>query len=216
MNSGEKELLEILNFDIKIFEEARKLFKEEIYKYENEAKNLVGFALKTSGNENLFETILELRKKINEKGYFVFISDTEFTFTGITLTEVAFIKNNDLYDIISKIGTEAPNFDLENQDIINKLKEWEKICSFEVLEIKDDTLSIFFNTLPENLEVFAEDIYKFCPDTLEQGYYGELDELEEFDEFDDMDKISDLMDNQTPATLATYLKNYNSVFLWWD
>jgi hypothetical protein len=86
-----------------------------------------------------------------------------------------------------------------------------------------DWVELRFGTLPLNLEEFAEEVYDFCPDTLDQGIVLPLpDPHETLDEtaFQHLETLEEWMDNslddQTTADLANFLRRERRLYLWWD
>lgn len=120
-------------------------------------------------------------------------------------------------------GTNGTNYDLDTGDILKTLKEWSERCELSILGAGFDWVELRFETLPASLEEFAEEIYDFCPDTLDQGIVLPLPEQHEtLDEsaFQHLETLDDWMDesldNQTTNDLANYLKRERRLFLWWD
>ncbi len=120
-------------------------------------------------------------------------------------------------------GTNGANYDLNTGAILHTLEDWAGRCEFSILGAGFDWLELRFQTLPVNLEEFAEEVYDFCPDTLDQGIVLPLPEhretLDEVD-FQAMETIVDWMDeaqeNQSTGDLAHYLKRERRLYLWWD
>jgi len=49
------------------------------------------------------------------------------------------------------------------------LKEWEEYSSFDILGADNDWVELEFKSLPRDLKAFAEEVYDFCPDAVDQG-----------------------------------------------
>ena len=120
-------------------------------------------------------------------------------------------------------GTNGANYDLDTGAILHRLEEWSGRCEFSLLGAGFDWLELRFQTLPVNLDEFAEEVYDFCPDTLDQGIVLPLpeqrDTLEETD-FQEMETIVDWMEDapkdRSTNDLANYLKCERRLYLWWD
>ncbi len=120
-------------------------------------------------------------------------------------------------------GTNGVNYDLDTGAILNRLEDWSGRCEFSLLGAGFDWLELRFETLPVNLEEFAEEVYDFCPDTLDQGIVLPLpehrDTLDETD-FQAMETLVDWMEDgaedQSTDDLANYLKRERRLYLWWD
>ncbi|MEM9541046.1 MAG: DUF4253 domain-containing protein [Cyanobacteria bacterium P01_E01_bin.42] len=124
---------------------------------------------------------------------------------------IGIVKLNDHYQIVKFFGTSAGNYDMGNQDIIDKLREWEKRCDFAIIGGGGDTLELAFKTLPEDLLAFAEEVDEFCPDLMGQGYIGPP-----LEEGATMEDFSRAMDEQNLEDLADYLDRNKEVHFWWD
>src|SRR5205823_1577417 len=76
---------------------------------------------------------------------------------------------DDPFALIRTAQTAAPNFDLDNQAIIEHLTKWRSLCSFRVVSAGGDRAEIEFQTLPKDMDAFVRDLYQFCPDLVDQG-----------------------------------------------
>ncbi|WP_299486606.1 DUF4253 domain-containing protein [Acaryochloris sp. IP29b_bin.137] len=124
---------------------------------------------------------------------------------------IGVVKLDDHFQIVQFFGTAAGNYELSNADIIDKLRAWEKLCDFEIMGGGGDTLELAFKTLPENRLAFAEDVYDFCPDLMDQGYVGPP-----LGEGATMEDYAEAMDEQTVEDLVDYLERNMAVGFWWD
>ena len=120
-------------------------------------------------------------------------------------------------------GTNGSNYDLDTGAILRTLGEWSQRCELAILGAGFDWVELRFQTLPTNLEEFAEEIYDFCPDTLDQGLILPMpDQHDTLDEsaFQHMETLEEWMDNaleeQTTDDLANYLRREKRLYLWWD
>jgi hypothetical protein len=98
--------------------------------------------------------------------------------------------SNDL-EILRYRKTDACNYDYENEDIIAKIAEWDQQYGLVILGCGRDWLELEFKKLPEDLNAFAEEVYAFCPDSVDQGV-GEVENLKEV------------------------IEETRGVWLWWD
>jgi len=126
---------------------------------------------------------------------------------------------------IQALQTSGANYDLTTEDIIERLRDWATRCDFTVDEVESDRLELDFQSLPENLEAFCEEVYEFCPDTVDQGYgtIGEMIEsAEEMDE--DVDEDTEELVNGVDMDAEDYglelmkrdLEKKMHLSLWWD
>lgn len=135
--------------------------------------------------------LLELRQKL-PTGYVAFVGTTrwlgEFKPHGV---ELVVGPGKDQFEIIRHAKADAPNFDLTNEDIIKKLEQYHKESGIKINHAESDTIGFDLLALPDNLEAFANDLYEFCPDLVDQGS-GDV------------------------SSLVEELRHSKSVQLWWD
>ncbi|WP_366094680.1 DUF4253 domain-containing protein [Flavobacterium sp.] len=101
------------------------------------------------------------------------------------------MKGSDDLDIIRYRRTDGINYDLENEDVVNKISEWKSKYGLTVIGCSRDWLQIEFDKLPTNIDAFAKEVYEFCPDSVDQGV-GTIDRLKDA------------------------IKEMNGLWLWWD
>jgi hypothetical protein len=111
-------------------------------------------------------TIAEMHPEIIEFGYQIFLSEANFGFED---DEITLFQSTDPYDILRMRGTNAINFELYTNDIIHKLKEWNHRLDFRIAAAGFDSVGIVLEDLPQDVEAFADEVYEFCPDTIDQG-----------------------------------------------
>nr|WP_286180780.1 DUF4253 domain-containing protein [Bacillus sp. ISL-37] len=107
----------------------------------------------------------------------VFICDSE-------REKISIIPGTDKFDILRIQQTNGNNYDISNERVISKLKEWYRRYPFIIIGADYDWVEANFEVFPEGkaLKAFAKEIYKFCPDLVEQGsgsINGLIEEMEE-------------------------------------
>ena len=70
---------------------------------------------------------------------------------------------------IREAKTGAPNYGLDTEDIIGRLRQWQARCEFTVTGAERDAVDLKFETLPQDMDAFAKELYEFCPDLVDQG-----------------------------------------------
>jgi hypothetical protein len=95
---------------------------------------------------------------------------------GLKIDKIGIIKGTDQYEILRIMQTAGDEYDITNEDVIEQLKEWEMISTFEIIGADSDWVEIEFKTLPKDLKAFAEAVYDFSPDTIDEGP-GSIDGL---------------------------------------
>ncbi len=82
---------------------------------------------------------------------------------------IGILKGTDQYEILRIMHTDGDEYDITNQDVIDRLKEWEKISSFDIIGADNDWVELEFKTLPRDLKAFVEEVYDFAPDAVDEG-----------------------------------------------
>ena len=139
--------------------------------------------------EERTDTVLDsLRRKLAPLKYMAFVIEMN---AGIKIDKIGVLKGTDQYEILRIMHTDGDDYDIENQDVIDRLKEWEKISSFDIIGAENDWVELEFKVLPRDLKAFVEEVYEFCPDAVDQGP-GNTDEL------------------------VKEMQKTRRLFLWWD
>lgn len=125
-----------------------------------------------------------------KNGCFIFRCAQNFGVAGKP-DEIAIIKTTDQYDILRVMATDGANYDIATDMIIKKFKTWEKSFTFRINGAELDWVSAEFITLPKDMLAFAREVYKFCPDVVEQG-------------------------TGTVEALAEEMKKTKTLYMWWD
>lgn len=114
-----------------------------------------------------------LRQRLQPRKYLTFIIAVN---EGIRTEEIGILKGTDPYDILRVMQTNGEEYEITTEDIIERLKEWEKRYPFEIIGAENGWVEIEFRTVPQDLKTFAEEVFDFCPDTVEQDA-GSIEEL---------------------------------------
>lgn len=131
----------------------------------------------------------------------------------------------DPFEEIRRAGTAGPNYDLDNDAVIQRLTQWQSLCSFTVSNAEPDAADITFITLPKDMDAFVRDLYDFCPDLVDQGtgcVHEMLEMMEETGEeiTQEMKELIDGVDfedeNYGLEILKREILKKKKVSLWWD
>lgn len=129
-----------------------------------------------------------LRRQLLPLHYMAFVVEMN---EGLKIDKIGVLKGTDQYEILRIMHTDGNDYDISNEDVIDQLKEWGKIASFDIFGADNDWVEIEFKTLPKDLKSFAEEVYDFCPDTIDQG-------------------------PESVEGLVREIQKTNKLFLWWD
>ena len=123
-------------------------------------------------------------------------------------------------DKIETAGTSAGNYDMDTGAISAKIQGWSSLCKLRILSADRASIKIGFDTLPEDMDSFASDIYSFCPDIVDQGTGCVREVIEEMGVppymvglVEDID-FSD--DNHGLEILKRLISRDRQLKLWWD
>ena len=131
--------------------------------------------------------IRALRKELGS-GYIVFRSDKNY---GLSADAIAVLRAGDQFAALRTMGTNGWNYDLSPEKVLSKVREWDRVYGLDIVGAGNDWVEAEFKRRPRNMRAFAEEVYKFCPDVVDQG-------------------------TETVSRLAAEMTSGNSVFLWWD
>ena len=138
--------------------------------YNEEGYQIMSKGISVSVPEDRTDHMLSLLKqKIRPLKHMAFVVETN---EGIKIDKIGILKGTDRYDILRLMQTSGNSYDITNDDIIEKLKEWEKCYPFEITGANYEWVEIEFKTLPRNLKAFADEVGGFCPDAIDDGATG--------------------------------------------
>lgn len=83
--------------------------------------------------------------------------------------EIVVLRTDDDMEIVRVAGSNGTNCDVMHDDVLARLHDWRKRCDFQIIGAASDWVAVEFQTLPSEICAFAEEIYEFCPDSVEQG-----------------------------------------------
>ena len=119
------------------------------------------------------QVLWSLREKLKRRNYMAFQIEIN---NSLKVDRIGIIKGTDQYEILRIMHTNGDDDDVSHEDVIAKLKQWEKRIRFEIVGAENDWVEIEFRTMPQDLKTFAEDVYEFSPETVDEGT-GSLAEL---------------------------------------
>jgi hypothetical protein len=95
---------------------------------------------------------------------------------AIRSDKIGILKGNDQYDVLRIMQTNGDDYDISNEDIIERLQEWEKRYPFAIIGAENDWVEIEFRAVPDDIRSFAQEVYDFCPDPVDQDA-GSIEDL---------------------------------------
>jgi hypothetical protein len=118
-----------------------------------------------------FDKTESLRKYLNDtfksKGYQVFIAGY---FNDPNRNNIlGIIKSTDQFDIVRVQKIESNKKKHSTEDIVKRLISWDKEFKFEITRAGDYWIDANFITKPADMNKFARELTKFCPEILNDG-----------------------------------------------
>lgn len=174
LTSAECKVLNEIGFEDKIGALVKGAFQGELrrlrtYDKIGRGKNAIGLSVQVNRTQPGLERVFErLQPMLAKYGYRVFGSEYVEPKSCIYF-EAAVVRTTDSLDIVRLRRTSALNYKLSHEDVFAKLLQWKNAYNFVVHGAGRDWIAIQFEELPSNLIGFAEDVYTFCPDTVDQG-----------------------------------------------
>ncbi len=194
LTENEKQICMTISYDQTLAEKIKRETRKEIvlipqineYGEILDTKDNGLCSLASSENDNAYVFVRNNKNKFKEKDYLLFIYEDDSNRKFI-----ASIKGSNELDIVKWRQTNGVNHRLENKDVISKLEQWKKQNDFILTEVAQDWLQLYYTDSTPNFDTFANEVYEFCTDIVDQGT-GDL------------------------ATLIKELKQMKGVYLWWD
>jgi hypothetical protein len=116
---------------------------------------------------------------------------TKFSASNEDGAEIVVALGSTQFDILRVAASDAVNYGMGTEELIRKLVDWDDIYGIDIFQAETDTIQLRLKSLPPDLLAFANEVYEFCPDIVNQGV-GSVDELVEA------------------------IRSLHGVFLWWD
>ncbi len=164
------ELAKTIKFDRRVLIMVKEETHERIQRligYDEAGYQIIAPGIAVIVPEDKSDSILAvLRHKLAPLKYSAFVVEMN---AALKADKIGIIKGTDQYEILRIMHTDGDEYDISNQDVIDRLKEWEKIASFDITGAESDWVEIEFKTLPKDLKAFAEEVYDFSPDAVDEG-----------------------------------------------
>ena len=192
LSPASEELAKSIKFDRQVLIIAKGESQDHIGRligFDEENYQIIAPGIVISVPEEKTDHVLSsLRQKLLPLKYMPFVVEMN---EGLKIDKIGIIKGTDQYEILRIMHTDGDEYDISNQDVIDRLKEWEINSPFDIIGADSDWVEIEFKILPKDLNAFAEEVNDFSPDAVEQGPGG-------------------------IAELAKEIQKTKRLLLWWD
>jgi hypothetical protein len=170
LSPAAEELAKNIKFDRQVLIIAKGESQDHIGRligFDEENYQIIAPGIVISVPEDKTEYLLSsLRRKLLPLKYMAFVVEMN---EGLKIDKIGILKGTDQYEILRIMQTNGNDFDISNEDIIDRLKEWETHFAFDIIGAGNDWVEIEFKTLPKDLDDFAGEVYDFCPDAVDEG-----------------------------------------------
>jgi hypothetical protein len=192
LSKEESNLLNKVGFDKEVFQILKKEFNckvlELVPDYVEDKPEIKGVYVTTKGENSTYKKVFAIKDQLKQKGYIIFISDLGYNENPY---KIGIIKSNDKYDPLRFMSTNGINYDYDTNDVIEKLKEWDKSYGIEIIGSGLDFVEVKLGKQPKDTKAFSNEVYEYCPDSVDQGF-------------------------DTIEALENYIKDTSRVYMWWD
>ncbi|RFB11406.1 DUF4253 domain-containing protein [Bacillus sp. HNG] len=145
--------------------------------YNEDGITTIGISFMTL-EEEAEKLVVELQSKIKHLGYYAFMNERNFIKGNKSKCRIGVLKGNEQFELLKILQTNGDNYDISNDDVISKLKQWNNRFPFSIIGADFDWIEAEFLVAPsdQHIQSFAKEMYEFCPDIVEQGT-GNIEEL---------------------------------------
>ncbi len=126
-----------------------------------------------------YEIIDKYFQNVKDSKNYLYLTNLDFDGNYNSYYDIVIAPVTDQWELIKFVGTEPVNYDLTTKDVINWFKERQKEFEFEIIVADLDRIEAKIKTEPKSYKKLGKEIYKFCPDVIDQGH-ADMGELIEF------------------------------------
>lgn len=144
----------------------------------------------TEINQKSYNLVFSLKDKFKSKGYSIFLLENNFNVNNKP-DNLGVLKTTDKYLVLNQIATDGINYDITNDSLISIIKTFDKQYSLELIGASGDWCEFIIHNEPKSWTDFAKEVYKVCPDVVDQG-------------------------TGSVQALADEMKKTKRLYFWWD
>lgn len=157
--------------------------------FETDPIFLQGLVFKEANNKS-YDLVFALKDKLKAKGYSIFLLENNFAIDNKP-DNIGILKTTDKYTVLKQIATDGINWDITNDSLMSIIKMFDKSYSLELIGASGDWCEFIIHKEPKSWTKFATEVYKVCPDVVDQG-------------------------TGTVEALAEEMKRTKRLYFWWD
>ncbi|MDQ8003570.1 MAG: DUF4253 domain-containing protein [Pedobacter sp.] len=142
----------------------------------------------SEANTKSYDLVFSLKDKFKQKGYSIFLLENNFNNKP---DNIGVLNTIDKFTILKQVATDGINWNITNDSLISIIKGFDKKYSLELIGASGDWCEFIIHNEPKNWDEFAKEVYKVCPDVVDQGA-GSVE------------------------VLADEMKKTKRLYFWWD
>jgi len=123
-------------------------------------------------------------------GYSIFVLERNFNIKGQP-DVVGVLKTPDKYKVLQQIRTDGTNYNIDNDSLLRIIKWFDEKYALDLVGASGDWCEFIIRKPPTDWLTFAKEVYKVCPDVVDQG-------------------------TNTVEALADEMKRTKRLYFWWD
>jgi hypothetical protein len=150
-----------------------------------------GFKIKAIEESQAYAIIDAYFDKAKETGSYLFLTNLSFDDAWNTQYDLVLAPVPNQIALIRFVGTEPVNYGLSTEDVVEWFEQKETEFDFEIIVADLSRIEARLTSEPKSYRKLAKEIYKFCPDVIDQGH-------------EDMNE------------LIEYLETTQHMWFWWD
>jgi hypothetical protein len=131
-----------------------------------------------------------LHHTFDSKGYSIFVLEQNFNLKNRP-DEIAVLKTRDKFSILQQLQTDGANYNINNDSLLRIIKKFDDKYSLDLIGASGDWCEFIIRKEPVDWLAFAKEVYKVCPDDVDQG-------------------------TNTIEALADEMKRTKHLYFWWD
>jgi hypothetical protein len=166
----EEQLATQINFDrdiLKIVKQEAPVAIHRLTGYDESAYQIVVNGLSVQVPHSRAEQVREaLRDRLAPFACLVFFVEMD---DRTKRDRIGIIKGIDQFTILRIMQTNGDEDDVSHDEVMEQLREWSRLYPFEIIGAENDWIELEFSVLPKDLKAFAEEVYAFSPDTVDEG-----------------------------------------------
>jgi len=170
LSNSEEQLAVQIGFDKDILALVKEVARSPLHRlsgYDEKEYQIMANGLVATVARSRSDLVLgELRDRLKPRKYMAFLIESN---SALKADKIGIIRGTDPYEILSIMHTNGDDDDVTHEEVIDRLKTWSKQCPFEIIGAENDWVEIEFRIMPRDVRAFAEEVYDFSPDAVDEG-----------------------------------------------